>query len=227
MGLLRTQLKTWQDLLLPQQCIVCAYPGQMICRYCQSLWSRPAIKVSNAPYPVFAVRPYDRGAQRILTQVKEEGRFALQPTIVKAIVSSCAALLAETSQPVALVPIPSRRAALRKRGEDVLANMTQSAAITLRESGFDVIAMQALSHTRRVRDQRHLSADERRRNLDHALGPISPCAIGRRRAIVVDDIFTTGSTMREAWRALSEVAKIFGGACAASTSIGEAELDDR
>lgn len=97
-----------------------------------------------------------------------------------------------------LVPAPSRRSAVRQRGDDTVASLARVAAATLTQAGLVSTSARWLRHRRPVRDQAGLSADARGRNVAGALGLAKIPDLGPGdRVIVVDDITTTGATMAE------------------------------
>jgi len=110
--------------------------------------------------------------------------------------------------PVVLVPVPSRRAAVRARGHDPTWTITRDAARLLRRQGYDALPLRLLRLRGQVVDQAGLDAHERAANLAGTMccpsGSLS--RVARRRthavALVCDDVLTTGSTAREAQRAL-------------------------
>jgi predicted amidophosphoribosyltransferase len=96
---------------------------------------------------------------------------------------------------VALVPVPSAAAAARARGGDHVRRLARVAG-----RGCGLPASPALRLVRSVTDSAGLGAVARADNLRHAMAA-RPSA-DPRRALVVDDIVTTGATLREAVRAL-------------------------
>jgi predicted amidophosphoribosyltransferase len=109
---------------------------------------------------------------------------------------------------VVLVPVPSRPRTVRARGHDPTRTITVRAARQLRRGGFDVEVRRLLRLRAGVVDQAGLDATERAANLGGSMqartlalrGPgLEQRAV---RLVVCDDVLTTGSTAREAQRAL-------------------------
>jgi predicted amidophosphoribosyltransferase len=111
--------------------------------------------------------------------------------------------VADPARPVALVPVPTSRRSRLSRGADVVDDLARCAAGLLRAAGTDVSVHQALRVARRVADQSGLGARERERNLRGAFAVRSIRGLEARELVVVDDIVTTGATVREAVRALA------------------------
>ena len=125
-----------------------------------------------------------------------------------AVASSGSSRVARRRSPsVVLVPIPSSRAARRRRGEQLVVRLALLAARHVRRAGGAVEVLPALVLVRRVADQSGLDRSGRGANLDHALAvrPAAAAVVAGRHCVVVDDILTTGVTVREACRALGEV----------------------
>jgi predicted amidophosphoribosyltransferase len=100
---------------------------------------------------------------------------------------------------------------VRRRGHDPLLRLSRETAVRLRRRGVDVSVRQLLLASGTVRDQAALGAVERAVNL----GGVMRC---RRRVtrppgtlLVVDDVITTGSTVREAQRALEAAGLLVSG----------------
>ena len=93
-----------------------------------------------------------------------------------------------------LVPIPSRKSVARKRGRQFISVLSKR----IGESE-NLPTEEILTHTRKVRDQSNLDAKDRAANLDKAL--ISLRFLSG-KAVLIDDLVTTGATLHEAARAL-------------------------
>jgi predicted amidophosphoribosyltransferase len=131
---------------------------------------------------------------------KERGRADLTPVLVQRLKVALSVLAGDDA--VALVPVPARRGAVRTRGVDVVLEAAQQL------SSEQVLVAPVLHHTHRSRDQAGLGATERGTNVHFTLSVRNARHLVRamdreRHVVLVDDVYTTGSTAREAVRALS------------------------
>jgi predicted amidophosphoribosyltransferase len=208
-------LDEWLDLAFGRACVCCARPGRLLCHACREELPTGATRVWPDPCPdglapVFAVAEYADPLRRMILLHKERRAFPLARPLGEALVAPVLAGLATGGRTV-LVPVPSRPAVVRARGHDPMLRVTRSAAGVLRAAGADVAVSRLLRQRDRVADQAGLSAGERATNLAGSMA----VRTGRLRAlardaapvtaIVCDDVITTGSTAREAQRALEAV----------------------
>jgi predicted amidophosphoribosyltransferase len=123
------------------------------------------------------------------------------------VVAATACLAQEV--PVLLVPVPSRPGAGRRRGYEATTAVVRSAAAQI--SRDRTVAVAPLLVSRGAADQAGLDADRRASNVRHSMHCPSAllARVGRRwshaHVVVCDDVVTTGSTAREAQRALEAV----------------------
>lgn len=235
---MRHTLAALADLVFSSRCLICSMPtdgpAMAVCGPCRAPWQVQPTLVSGSP-KIFAIRPYDRLAQQMILAVKEDARRAAEPVLAEAIAIAALPLLAEVSGPVLLVSVPSRAAARRRRGADVLWSITRQAADLLAGAEWPVSAQRLLRHQRTVSDQSTLDARGRQTNIAHSmcvrttaflrgrtpsLGIMGRTRIPPGPVIVLDDLVTTGATMKEAFRALHAGGfQVLGGASAASTAL--------
>jgi predicted amidophosphoribosyltransferase len=198
-----------RDLVLGSECVGCGASGRVLCRPCgrtlptggRPCWPTPAPPGLALP---FAAGDYDGLLKTLVNQHKERGVFALAAPLGEVLCSVVIDLLNEMGdpgRPVWLVPVPSRRAVVRRRGHDPLLRVARRSARLLRTRGVDASVRRALVTVARVRDQALLDAADRAVNLHGSL-----CCRRMRTptgvVVVVDDVITTGATAREAQRAL-------------------------
>src|SRR5690606_15673424 len=106
-----------------------------------------------------------------------------------------------------LVPMPSRAAAVRERGQDTTTRLARQVSRIAYGFGCTLPVVSALRVARPLPDAAGPGATERMTNLHGALAGRSGAGarLGRRGASVVlcDDLVTTGASMTEAARALT------------------------
>jgi len=145
-----------------------------------------------------AAGPYDGHLKALVNAHKERGRLALAAPLGRVLAGVVHAL--QPSGDVLLVPVPSTRSVVRRRGHDPLLRITRAASATLRRQGRVASVAQPLRAVHRPQDQAGLDAAARLANLHGAMRarPLErPGSV-----VIVDDVVTTGATTREAQRAL-------------------------
>lgn len=205
------------DLLLGRRCAGCGRAGRMLCRGCADglpeaagpAWPDP---VPCGLAPPFAAGEYAGVVRALLLGHKERRMLGLRAPLARLLAQAVAAGLADQPLgPVVLVPIPSRPGVARARGHDPTLSLTRGAARRLRRAGADVVVASVLRSRPGVVDQAGLGAEARAANLAGSMhcpaGALRALAARRARArlVVCDDVVTTGSTLREAQRALEAV----------------------
>lgn len=182
------------DLVLPRECAGCRRPGTLLCPPCRGAATGP---VAIGGLAVCAAGGYAGGLRTALLAYKERGRQELAGPLAELLADAVRALASLPSPLPAdscLVPVPSSRRARRQRGGDHVLRLARGAG---RSCGLPVVA--ALRLTRGVADSAGLTREQRAANLS---GALVAAPGGGRAAVLVDDIVTTGATLREAARAL-------------------------
>jgi predicted amidophosphoribosyltransferase len=202
-------LRELADLVLPRTCLGCGAPGELLCRDCVP--PRHALRVPMTGPPVFAATAYAGTARAALLAYKERGRRDLAAPLADLLAVAVRAVPGARGEDVSLVPVPSSRAAARRRGGDHMRRLARAVA---RRVG--VPAAASLRLTRTVRDSAGLGRAGRTDNLAGALAATRPH--GGNVAVLLDDIVTTGATAREASRALRAAGwTVLGAAVVAAT----------
>lgn len=143
-------------------------------------------------------RPY---MSRIIPQYKDDGALHLESLLASRLAEAVRFL--NPSSDCVLVPIPSRSAAVRARGLDHMRRLSSRVS---RATGMPTRRL--LRRKRGGFDQQGLSAVGRLLNTESAMS----AQFTDKPVLLVDDIITTGATLREARRALESVGCVVVGA---------------
>lgn len=211
-------LDAWLDVAHGGLCVSCLTPGRVLCSACARALprsGRPALPDPVPPglAPAYAAGWYDDPLRPLLLAHKERRAFALARPLGAVLAGVVATALGgvRPGVRVVLVPVPSRPAVVRARGHDPVRRMVRSAVAGLRGRGHEAVSMGLLRQRGAVADQAGLDAEQRAANLAGLLAVASPAhrRLARVRSpvlvVLCDDVITTGSTAREAQRALADV----------------------
>ena len=202
--------------LIPPRCHLCDVPGEHLCADCQAdlprlqhaclrcgvaletdtlarfcgtcLQSPPHFQMTFSPYA------YQTPVNYLITALKYQGRLSLVPVLAGVLaehVEHCSAEMVD-----ALLPVPLHASKLRQRGFNQAHELARPLA---RRFGLPI--MHQLERCRATEAQSSLHADERQQNVLNAFRIQQP--FDYQRVAIVDDVMTTGSTVNEIARLLS------------------------
>jgi predicted amidophosphoribosyltransferase len=182
------------QLLFPSRCFGCRKLGPSICSACRSSWHPHYYRSKFDGLKVHSALIYTPTASKIILAAKESGLKGADELIINALVHS---LDKSKIDPALsrLVPIPSSKSSQRRRGRSFVVGIVQQ--LSLRTG---VQMLDCLELSRRVVDQSGLNRKERAHNL---AGAFRTTTTVRGELILVDDVVTTGATLREALRAVN------------------------
>lgn len=215
-------------LVLPGGCSGCGITGVRgeLCAECGGVLARAVPRrVWPSPIPrglprVYASLPYEDEVRALLLAHKERGALGLAGPLGRLLASAVrevwrtgrpsrvpdsAGRRADAGQ-LRIVPVPSARSAVARRGHDPVRRIARAAAGELRRAGIPAQVITALRQRRTVADQARLTARERALNLSGALelAPGAERLLGGGATVLVDDLMTTGASLAEAARAVTE-----------------------
>ena len=196
------------DLVVPQECAGCGHAGVVWCSACRSA-TTGTLRSLAVGIPGAAAAEHAGPLGRAVVEYKDAGQRRLAGPLAWALADAVRGALAAPGPahcvpgaravPVWLVPVPSRPEARRRRGTDHIAVLAARAARELRRSGWVAHRCRLLHHVATSRDQVGLGREQRLSNLAGTMAALPPPA---GILVVVDDVTTTGATLKEATRAL-------------------------
>lgn len=178
-------------------CAGCDLLGTLLCDECtDDLVADPTRRESPGGLPVIAALDYEGVAARCIRHLKEEGETLLARPLGAALsvaVSLAVDQLVADDGPMPLiVPVPTGRAAFRRRGYRV-------PELLIRRAGLSV--SRELKGVRATADQRGLGVEERGLNVAGSMR--ARHARDSQDVLLIDDVVTTGATLDEGARALT------------------------
>jgi ComF family protein len=223
----RGLMALWQggvNLLLPPHCMACEMPVASSGTLCAQCWGK--LRLIERPYcdrlgtpfaydlgegalsaeaiadpPPFerlrAVAAYDDMARKLVHGLKYGDRLDLARWMARWMARAGSEVVAAAG---VIVPVPLHRRRLWSRR----FNQSAMLALAIAEAADKAIAPTALRRIRSTRQQVGLSARERADNVRGAfrVAEGERIAVAGRRVLLVDDVYTTGATMKAATRAL-------------------------
>jgi ComF family protein len=139
-----------------------------------------------------AIGPYTGSLRDIIHALKYDGCRSLAPALAARLRECGAELLRDAD---VVVPVPLHRRRRRRRGfnqaEDLARHLGRPVA-------------RALRRRRATRAQADLPAAQRHANVRDAFAPRRWCDVRGRRAVIVDDVCTTGATLEACARVLRD-----------------------
>jgi ComF family protein len=201
-------LDTWA-VLLPVECAGCGAPDRALCLAClAALAPAPESRMLDGGLRVTSAVRYEGVVRSAILNYKEHGRTDVARALAASLGSALSTALGTGSGAgggvggpgsaiagrVEVCPVPTSRAAFRRRGYDPLALLLRRAGLSWRTG----LLVPTRGHAR----QKALGRAARARNSAGWLRARHPL-VGR-GFVLVDDVVTTGATLLEAARAIRE-----------------------
>jgi len=200
------------DLIFPRRCLGCGSLGSYFCPACQRAVQPlpepfcprcntpvdpllPLCRCRGSAIPVVAAGVFAGPLREAVHRLKYSGQTAGAPALAELLRPR----LSLTAGNQLLVPIALHPARLRERGYNQSALLARALTATKPEQ----LAEAALRRVRRTDAQASLSASERARNVDGAFRA-DPHICAGRAIVLIDDVCTTGATLRAAAEALRD-----------------------
>jgi len=194
------------DLLYPQFCFNCGREGSYLCEDCQSILgvlnTHQKSQTQNLKDLYFAL-PYQNLLIKNLIR-----KFKYQPFVKELAIPLASLIITHfqllDNQPnfsdYILIPVPLEKRKLKRRGFNQAEEIGKELSKFLKIS----LSNNVLAKIKETPPQIELSDEERKENIKEAFFCQSPEKIKGRKILLVDDIYTTGATMRECAKVLKK-----------------------
>ncbi|MBO9309606.1 MAG: ComF family protein [Chloroflexi bacterium] len=191
----------WQsalDFFFPPHCLACGRVGSHYCVHCLAELPFPPIHCTpeSALRLQIAAAPFEGALRTAIHALKYEGARQLAPLLAARLAEAVAR---SDFRAQAVVPMPLHSERLAQRGYNQSALLAESLAARLRLP-YLPNAVQRIRHTA---PQVGLNRQERAANVANAFRA-DPEQVRGLRLLLVDDVITTGATMRACAEALHQ-----------------------
>ncbi len=198
-------LEDFLDLVLPSSCALCNTAGANLCQECKAKLALSVIKVNRLEISGYATTTYTEQIAILIHEFKESQQTSLAKVFAQAMLPAFSNF---DLQECGLVFMPSKNKSFANRGfvpAKILA--TRLSRLIAKQHKVLVPVYNGLGYSpaaaTQIDDQAALSGQDRRTNL---IGKMQTRGIPKfYRAILIDDVVTTGSTLTEAKRALGAI----------------------
>lgn len=192
-------------VFFPNRCLFCEKPiagDEVFCPHCEAeqpllpvicnRCQKPALECT-CTIPVFSVFRYEEGAKTAVHTMKFAGDRVAAQKLAQLMADRLFDLFGWNFPFDRIVPVPMHKKDKKDRG---FSQSEWLAKALSKQISVPCIA-DALKKIRRTKKQHTLSAQERMKNLTGAFAVNRPERIRGQRILLVDDVFTTGTTAYE------------------------------
>ena len=194
-----------KDLIYPRFCISCQKYGDFICLKCTASWFVKPRKTKVVGIDLYFVEDYNEYSARIILASKESGNKIAINLLANAVAKSInfAVLEKKFGAQINLVSIPSQKNIIRSRGRDHISDLISQVIVALSGMGFTANYLPILSLAKKSKDQSTLNSGERLVNMQNAF-IVNNSLNSQDGIFLIDDLITTGASIKEGVRALTE-----------------------
>lgn len=184
------------DLVFPPRCVHCQQPGALLCANCQLLIQPSPAVYDNAGVlsGQRATAIFDGPIQSAIHELKYKNKQRIADLLADRLIAEL-----QTSHwtPTLVTAVPLHASRQQERGYN------QSALLASRLAAINGLPfrIEVITRTRATRPQVGLNAKDRQANMADAFQTDSSLAAGQ-SILIVDDVYTTGATLRACASAL-------------------------
>ncbi|PJM73083.1 phosphoribosyl transferase [Bifidobacterium primatium] len=208
-----TLLRLIRDIMLPRGCAGCDMPDERLCAGCTAGFRRRVVRTVPATMcsggRVLACGWYREGVRRAILRWKDHGDEEITPDLAAMMRerarNGAVERLMDVDRSVMVVPVPSSPKSLRRRGRRHTVPLAEAVCAHLTSCGLDAVVMPALSITGvRTKSVQGSRVGQRAARLSGHIRVRNPEALRGGQILLVDDIMTTGATIRQCSQTLRD-----------------------
>lgn len=173
-------------VLWPRECAGCGTPDRGVCSACAAAFSATHVEDRGGVRVVWAAT-YDGAARSVVLAAKEEGRGSATRLLAATLRRLVADVAVDEASPPLAVLVPASREGTRRRGFVPVRGFA-------RRAGMRWIELAQVADGQ----QKQQGREARLHRAALRVLPRDAAAIDGARVVVVDDVATTGATLREA-----------------------------
>jgi len=154
-----------------------------------------------------AYGPYEGRMKAAIYALKYDRLHAAARGLGRMLAEAIAQLAGEAPSELLVVPVPLHKSKYAQRGFNQARSLATHALEFLRKSHPEwrlTLASSTLMRLRATQSQAGLTPRQRRMNVKGAFTVSDPAAVASKHILLIDDILTTGATVRAAAKALME-----------------------
>ncbi len=153
-------------------------------------------------YKAAAYGSYEGGLRDLLHLLKYEHVRPAARVLGRMLSEVITGLAPDFSIPPVVIPVPLHERKFRERGFNQ-SELIAHAALKMKPAGLELaVETRVLKRTRATQSQTGLSSHQRRENMRGAFVVAEPGQVAGREILLIDDVFTTGTTVSECARVL-------------------------
>jgi predicted amidophosphoribosyltransferase len=155
--------------------------------------------------PIYLKSDYTSKTASVILAAKEGNDLNATSLLALAISESIAFSISDLrlSGAINLITIPSAPSAIRRRGQDHINNLAKYVQRNLQQQSITAYYSPILFQKKSIRDQSQLTSVQRIENTKGKFA-VKSCEIPQGAVYLIDDLITTGASILEGVRALSE-----------------------